>query len=340
MLAQERRRRRTLFMLAGFALLVWAGAPFVGIKRLDPSMLLEPLADSMDAEIFWRLRVPRCNLAFMAGAALSFCGMVFQAMFRNPLATPYTLGVSSGASLGAVLFLYTGISFSILGIPGVTIAAFFGAMTSIAVVLGLAGGSSRGDSNYMLLAGVALSLFFSSLILFFQYMSDFTNSIRIMRWLMGGLETVGMKPVYQLLPVFIIGLAAVFFFRRELNLLTVGEEFAASRGTSLKKVKFTLFIATSFTVSGVVSICGPIGFVGMIAPHICRLMIGPDHRFLAPASVLFGGAFLTLCDAISRILIPPAEVPVGVITALMGGPFFIWLLTHHRRSPGIFGGIR
>lgn len=333
---REGRRRSTLAILAAFAVLVWLAAPFVGIKGLDPRLIWQPISSSMDAEIFWRLRVPRTSLAFMAGAALSLCGMVFQALFRNPLATPYTLGVSSGASLGAVLYLYTGITFTVLGVSGVTLAAFAGAMLSIAVVLGLAGHQGYGEANTTLLAGVAVSLFFSSLILFFQYLSDFTNSIRIMRWLMGGLETVGMQPIWQLMPVFLLGLAVVFYFRRELNLLMVGEEFAASRGTQLKLVKYALFLATSLTVAGVVSLCGPIGFVGMIAPHICRLLIGPDHRYLAPATVCFGGAFLTLCDIISRMLIPPAEIPVGVITAIMGGPFFLWLLTQRRKT--VFGG--
>lgn len=338
MMVDDRHKRKLLTLFCVSAVLVWLGAPFVGIKNLDPRMLLQPIESSMDADIFWRLRVPRCSLAFLAGGALSFCGMVFQALFRNPLATPYTLGVSSGASLGAVLYLYAGFQLSLLGIPGVTLAAFLGAGVSISIVLGFTSG--RGDTNTMLLAGVAVSLFFSSLILFFQYLSDFTSSIRIMRWLMGGLETVGMKPVWQLLPVFCIGLLAVFYFRRELNLLTVGEEFAASRGAQLKLVKLCLFLSTSLTVSGVVSVCGPIGFVGMIVPHICRLLIGPDHRFLAPAAIFFGGTFLTLCDVVSRMLIPPAEIPVGVITALIGGPFFIWLLTQRRRALMVFGGSR
>ena len=178
----------------------------------------------------------------------------------------------------------------------------------------------------MLIAGVAINFFFSSLILFMQYLSDFANSFRIIRWLMGGFEIVGFRPVMTLVPFVVIGSALVFMLTHELNLLTLGEDIALSRGVDVKKIKMVIFFATSFMIGGIVSICGPIGFVGMMAPHICRLLIGAEHRLLTPASFFFGGAFLVLCDTLSRILIAPAEIPVGVITALLGGPFFLWLL--------------
>lgn len=280
----------------------------------------------MDAEILWRIRVPRVCLAFLAGASLAASGMVFQAMFRNPLATPFTLGVSSGASLGAALYVWFGLSFTVLGLSGISLSALAGAVLSIMLVYGLTQTSRGLSTGTMLLAGVAVSLFFSSLILFIQYMSDITNAFRIIRWLMGGLEVVGYDSVLSLLPFAALGLGIILFMTDELNLLTVGEDLAASRGVDVKKTKRLLFLATSLMVGGVVAVCGPISFIGMIVPHICRMIVGSEHRRLAPATLLFGGAFLTLCDALARMIIAPAEIPVGVITALLGGPFFLWLL--------------
>jgi iron complex transport system permease protein len=178
----------------------------------------------------------------------------------------------------------------------------------------------------MLLAGVAVSLFFSSVILFLQYLSDFTQSFRILHWLMGGLEAVGYESVLNMLPFVLAGSAALFLLTRELDLLMVGDDMAISRGVDAKRVKRIVFFVTSLMVGGVVAACGPIGFVGMMAPHICRLLIGCHHRYLMPATLLFGGSFLVICDTVARTLIAPAEIPVGVITSLLGGPFFVWLL--------------
>jgi iron complex transport system permease protein len=178
----------------------------------------------------------------------------------------------------------------------------------------------------MLLAGVAVSFFFSSLILFLQYLSDFTQSFRIVRWLMGGIEVAGYDAVIGILPFTLAGGAIVFLLTGELNLITTGEDIAASRGVEVGRVRTVLFFAVSLMVGGVVAVCGPIGFVGLMAPHISRLLVGANHRYLAPASLLFGGAFLTLCDTLARTVIAPAEIPVGVITAILGGPFFLWLL--------------
>ncbi|MFH1998705.1 MAG: iron ABC transporter permease, partial [Planctomycetota bacterium] len=178
----------------------------------------------------------------------------------------------------------------------------------------------------MLLAGVAISLFFSSLILFLQYISDFTHSFRILRWLMGGMKITGYETVLNLLPFVLVGLAIVLWLTHELNLMMTGDDMAVSRGVNVKRTRTLLFFATSLMVGSVVAVCGPIGFVGMMAPHICRLMVGSNHRILMPASFLFGGFFLVLCDTFARTLVAPAEIPVGVITALLGGPFFLWLL--------------
>ena len=184
----------------------------------------------------------------------------------------------------------------------------------------------------LLLAGVAVSFFFSSLILFLQYISDFSDTFRIIRWLMGGVEVSGYDSVLGLAPFVAVGCGMVFWLTNDLNLMTVGEDFAVSRGVAATRTKTLLFFCTSLTVGGVVSVCGPIGFVGMICPHICRLLVGHNHRHLAPATFLFGGVFLVLCDTVARSLVAPAEIPVGVITALLGGPFFLWLLVRGRQE--------
>jgi iron complex transport system permease protein len=178
----------------------------------------------------------------------------------------------------------------------------------------------------MLLAGVAINFFFSSIILFIQYMSDFTQSFQILRWLMGNLSMAGIETVFEILPFVVSGTLVILFLSQELNLLSTGELIAASRGVNIRRIRHLLFFVISMTVGGMVAACGPIGFVGMMVPHICRLLVGADHRFLTPTTLLFGGSFLTLCDTLARNLIAPAEIPVGVITALLGGPFFIWLL--------------
>ena len=198
---------------------------------------------------------------------------------------------------------------------------------SIGLVYGLTLARKGFSTATMLLAGVAVSFFFSSLILFLQYLSNFTQMFRIIRWLMGGLDQVGYGPVLNLLPFVVVGVRFDrTYLTYELNLLATGEDIAASRGVDVVRTRRLLFFATSLMVGAVVSVCGPIGFIGMMAPHICRLMIGADHRFLTPATLVFGGLFLALCDTLSRVLIAPAEIPVGIITALLGGPFFVWLL--------------
>lgn len=280
--------------------------------------------------ILSQLRIPRILFAFMAGAGLALCGMVFQAMFHNPLATPFTLGVASGASLGAALYVFCGISFSLLGIDGATFAAFMGSLIAISFVYSISRLRSGFSTETLLLTGVAISFFFSSLILFTQYMSNVTDSFRILRWLMGSLTIVGYHDVLQLLPFVSICIAVILWLNRELNLLMAGDDIALSRGVAVQKVRYLLFFITSLCVGAIVSLCGPIGFIGMMVPHICRLLIGCDHRWLTPVTLLFGGSFLIICDTIARLIIAPAEIPVGVITTLLGGPFFLWLLIKSR----------
>lgn len=333
------REKNKRVFLSGCALLtlgILVITPLIGIETISPTAVLDPVRGGSDFQLFWQLRFPRVLIAMLAGAGLAVSGMAYQALFRNPMATPFTLGVSSGASLGAALYVSAGLSFSLLGVSGISLAAFAGSILSILFVYGFTRVSRGFSTTTMLLAGIAASFFFSSVILFLQYVSDFTQSFLILRWLMGGLGVVGYRSVLDVLPFVLSGGAITVALTHELNLLVSGEEIAVSRGVNAVRVRKLIFFATSLMVGGIVAITGPIGFVGMMVPHICRLILGPDHRQLIPATLLLGGAFLAICDTLARTLIAPAEIPVGVITGLLGGPFFVWLLLRHREDRLVF----
>ncbi len=319
--------------LAGLLLFAFAAlllAPLLGETAVPPAAILGDPDTNPDAWIFRELRLPRTLLAFLAGSILALGGAAFQAMFRNPLATPFTLGVASGASLGHALALALGATGIFLGFPAATWGTFAGAFLAIGLVWCLSRARRAFASETMLLAGVAVTFFFSSLILLIQYLSDFTESYRIIRWLMGSLDVVGWDDPLRLAP-FAAGLVLLLLgLAPRLDLLLTGDDLATGRGLDVRRTKEILFLATSLAVGAVVAACGPIGFVGMMAPHIARLLVGPGHRRLVPAAALFGGGFLVISDALARVLIAPASLPVGVLTALLGGPFFLALLL--RRS--------
>lgn len=327
-LRQPGLRRTKLAALVVGACAILVCAPFIGPEFISLGAALTE--GSGEADIFWHLRLPRILSGFAAGAGLSLSGMAFQALFRNPLATPFTLGVSSGASLGVAVYIRLGLTAGLAGIAGTSIAAFTGAIAALSVVYGLTQLRRGFSSATLLLAGVAVSFSFSSLILFIQYISGYQHSFRIVRMLMGSLDVVGYSPFRNMGLFVAAGTLVLFGLTHELNLLSTGEELAASRGVHVKRLKQAVFITVSLMVGGVVAFCGPIGFVGMMVPHACRLVIGHDHRYLAPATLLVGGAFLVLCDTLARTVIAPAEIPVGVLTALLGGPFFLWLLLTKR----------
>jgi len=315
---------------AAIAALIILAAPFVGAIDVSwRSLFAED--HSIASRVLWEIRIPRIIVAALAGAALSVSGMAFQALFRNPLAAPYTLGVSGGAALGAALYVRLGWTFAFAGVGGLTWAALAGAAGAILLVYGAACLRGGFDVATLLLAGVAISLSATSLILFIQYTADMYDTFRLVHWMMGGFGLVGYGDAGRLLLPCIGGTAAVLALAPELNQLLTGDEVAASRGVRVAAVQRTLFAAVSIMTGCVVAVVGPIGFVGLMAPHICRLLTGPDHRVLGPASVLFGAGFLVLCDTIARTIIAPAEIPAGVLTALLGGPFFLWLLLTRRK---------
>jgi len=322
-------RRGRLALLAGSWLTVAVVTPFVGEVSIDWRALLTP--DATDFVIFWHIRLPRVLLALAAGGALAASGLAFQTLFRNPLAEPYTLGVASGAALGAVTAIELGAGAGVLGLSIVGGASFVGAAGVALLILGLAA-RARFNTATLLLAGIAMSLTCSALILFMQYRADFTESFRMVRWMMGGLAVVGFREVLWLSPWVLVGVAVLLSLRWDLNLLLTGEEVAASRGVDLSRVRWMVLAAASAMVGALVPVVGPIGFVGLIVPHVLRRWLGHDHLILVPACVLGGGAFLALCDLIGRLVISPSELPVGVVTALLGGPFFLWLLLSQRRG--------
>lgn len=318
--------RTRLLLLAAFSVACVLVAPFVGMAFISPVDVLQAKHEHLDARIFWDIRLPRVVAGFLCGAALSLGGTAFQALFRNPLAAPFTLGVSSGAGLGAALFVRLGLAFSVAGIPGIALAAFGGAALAMGLVYGLTRLKGDFSTATLLLGGVAVSFSLSSLTLFIQYSANLYDSFRLIRWMMGGLGAIGFDSVRNMTPFALVGAGVLLWMPHELNILNTGRDLALSRGVNVDRTQKLIFLSVSLMVGGVVAMCGPIGFVGIMAPHICRLLLGNDHRVLTPASALFGGAFLVLCDTAARTLIAPAEIPVGVLTAILGGPFFLWLL--------------
>ena len=315
---------------AGAALLL---APTVGStpislwRAFDRSI---PWADNVDAQIFFVARLPRVLAAGLVGGALAASGVVLQALLRNPLATPFTLGVSAGAALGAMLAIAAGLDLGALGVSSVPLASFAGSMVATALVYGLARSQSRGlSTNVLLLAGVTLNSFFSALILFVQYLADFTQTFRTVRWLMGDLDVGGYAPLVAALPLVVAALVAFAVLARSLNLLSLGSDAAAARGVDVVRAERLAFLSASLATGAAVSLAGPIGFIGIVVPHIVRLLVGSDHRLVLPASLFGGAAFLIVCDLVARTALAPLELPVGVVTAMIGGPFFLWQLVRH-----------
>jgi iron complex transport system permease protein len=282
--------------------------------------------ETTDGIIFFQLRLPRIILAVLTGASLSLAGVIFQALLRNPLATPYTLGVSAGGALGAVIIIKTGLDFSLFGFSTMQTAAFMGSILTILFVYYLSRKKGRISIYTMVLAGVTISYFFGAIILMLHFLADFTETRQMIRWMMGGLDVVDPVILLPGLPVLLVSFGILFYLARMLNIISTSEETARSKGVSVNKVQKIAFLFASLITGLVVAVSGPIGFVGLIVPHLLRLLIGVDHRYLIPASIFFGGAFLALCDTLARTIIAPIDIPVGIITAILGGPFFLWML--------------
>lgn len=310
-------------------------APVVGSTHISLARVFDrtiPFRDNLDAQIFFIARLPRVVAAALVGASLAGAGVVFQALLRNPLATPDTLGVSSGAALGAMLAITFHFDFTFAGLPAVPLAGFVGSVCALAVVYALAAGRRRGlSTTVLLLAGVTMTGFFSALILFAQYLADFTDTFRTVRWLMGTLDIGGYAPIVAVLPMLAVAFALFAAIPRSLDLLTLGGDAAAARGVNVPRTERVALVSASLATGVAVSISGPIAFIGLVVPHLVRLIVGSDHRLVLPASALFGAAFLIACDLVARTVLAPVELPAGIVTALIGGPFFLWLLLRSLR---------
>jgi len=324
---------RLATIVAGYGALALATcllAPLVGSTHISLARAFDrsiPFADNVDAQIFFVARMPRVLTGALVGAALAAAGVVMQALLRNPLATPFTLGVSTGAALGAILVITFSATVSVGVFSPVPLASLGGALVASAIVYALATRPGRAMSTMvLLLAGVTLNAFFSALILFVQFLADFTQTYRTVRWLMGDLDVGTFGPIVASLPLVLPAFAMFAVLPRSLNLLSVGADSASTRGVDVGRTQRLAFLSASLATGAAVSLAGPIGFVGIVVPHLVRLMVGVDHRVVLPASALFGAAFLVGCDLVARTVLAPVEVPVGVVTAMLGGPFFLWLL--------------
>ncbi len=323
-------------LAAVFALLclvsISAGAGEIRFMNLlahlfSMSLGTETTLDPAEETILFSIRLPRILLAASVGASLSLSGVVFQAILRNPLADPYILGISGGDALGAVIGILIGAGFVPLGIPGL---AFLGALVAILLIFGVSESKSGHSGNTLLLTGVIINAFFSALIMFAVSLSSSDRLHSVLFWLMGDLSMAEGNEATLVGMAMLLGFLILFSLARPLNLLILGEETAMQLGVDAKRAKKILLATASLITAAAVSVSGTIGFIGLVIPHLLRLLLGADHRLLLPASALFGASFLVLADTIARTLMAPVELPVGVVTALCGAPYFLYLL--HRRA--------
>ncbi len=283
------------------------------------------------ATILFDIRLPRVVFAAVTGASLAAAGTAYQGLFRNPLADPYLVGVASGAGLGATLALSFNLPSTFLGLSAIPIGAFIGALVTVGLVMASAQVGRSMPISTMLLAGVAVGAFASAVTTFLMLRTP-EGLRRAFNWLLGGASSAGWEPVWVVLPYVALGLLVLLLHARALNVLQLDEEQARQLGLNVERVKLTLVIAATMMTAAVVAFGGLIGFVGLIVPHILRLLSGPDYRRLLPLSVLGGAAFLIAADLVARTVLAPQEVPVGVVTAMAGAPFFILLLRRLKRS--------
>lgn len=326
---------RNLIGYAVFALLVIVLAPLLGSETLDLKTVLTDLASDQswhtDTSIFIYQRLPRVVFAFLVGSALALTGAVFQVVLRNPLATPYTLGVTGGGTVGA----YIAISIPALTVQlgpfsTVQLFALVGAALTLTLIFLLARRPEGIAVFTLLLTGVSIGIFCSAIVLLLSYFASPNLLVAMNRWTMGGVDIIGYSQLAALLPLLLPGLGLLFLQTRQLNHIALGDEMALGHGVDVAALQRCVFIGGGLTTAAVVSLAGPIAFVGLIIPHIVRRLSGYDHRIVLPASFLAGGAFLVLCDCIARTVIAPTEMPVGIITAVTGAPFFIHLLIRRK----------
>lgn len=281
----------------------------------------------IDSSIFWQLRLPRVILSVLVGGALAVCGATYQSVFRNPLTDPYVLGISSGASLGAAIAIIMGLQSMMWGVGGAALAA---GLLTVVLIYKISSIGNRMHTTTLLLTGTCFTFLCSAIISFLMVLHQ-NKMESIIFWTMGGFSGASWTEVWMLLPIVLVGSTIVTIYGKELNLLLAGSETAQSLGVEVEKVKRILLGVTTLMVAFAVSTSGVIGFVGLIVPHAVRLVTGPDNRRVIPYSVVCGGLLMLVCDTIARTLMPPAELPVGAITALIGAPMFVYLLYKNKK---------
>jgi iron complex transport system permease protein len=300
----------------------------IGRQHIDFSSLL---SDPFSRTLFFRLRLPRVLMGLTIGASLSLSGASLQALFRNPLADPYTLGISGGGALGASLAIALGWSARVAGIPLVFITAFLGAMLAAFFVRTIARSGAVVLPGALLLSGVVVNLVAAAAVLTIQYVADPNSALQILRWMIGSLDVIGVAPVGRMLILLVPAWIALLAFSRQLHLMAIDEDTAATLGVNVRRCETVVHTLCSLIVGVTVAMGGAIGFVGLIVPHAVRMMFGEDLRIVLPGSLLLGAAFLVLADALARTALPSSELPVGAITGLLGGPAFLWLLRRRQQ---------
>ncbi len=319
--------RASLFLVAIMGIVAFV-ALFVGYETIG----ISELRTSESARtIFFQIRLPRVLLGILVGASLGAVGAALQALFRNPLAEPFTLGVSGGGALGATLGIALGLGAKVGGVPLVFVTAFLGAGAAVFVVYRLALTGTIVLPGALLLAGVVLNLIAGAGVIVIQYLTDYTRALQILRWMIGSLDVVGYGLIWRMLFFLVPGLLLLLAMTRDLHLLAVDEETAASLGVDVRRVERMVYVASSLVVGVTVAIAGPIGFVGLVVPHAVRRMFGEDVRLVLPMSLLLGAAFLVAADTVARTALGASELPVGAVTGILGGPMFLLLLSKQKR---------
>ena len=332
---------RSVNVLLGCALALGLLASLmVGAADISPAQLAATLRElvispvhewSVESVIIWRLRLPRALLAAAVGAALATAGAMMQGLLQNSLADSFVLGVSSGASLGAALAMFLGLRFTVLGLGAVTPMAFGGAVLSMLAVVSIARQAAGKSTLGLLLAGIAMSSILSAAVSFLVLMSR-ERINPLVFWLMGGLANRGWNHFLMMLPYLVVGVSIALVYHRYLTAISVGDATAHHLGVDVDRVRLLLLAVAALLTAAAVAVSGVIGFVGLMTPHFARMLVGHHFRRLIPTAALCGAVFLTFADLLARFAMRPQELPVGIITALCGGPFFLWLMSRKRQE--------
>ncbi|WP_025114802.1 FecCD family ABC transporter permease [Lysinibacillus fusiformis] len=313
---------------------IWCGVA-IGSVHIPIEVLWNQSVDETAANIFWKIRLPRVLLAGLVGASLAIAGAAFQGLLKNPLADPYTLGISSGASVGAVMTIFFDISIPVVGLYALPTFSMIGAIITMVVVMSFAKIVDRSlKMETLILTGVIFSSFLGSLISLMIALSG-EELRQVIGWLLGSVSMRGWPYVQMIIPFVIVGSLMLWTQRRELNVLLYGEERAKHLGVNVKRSKYLILVGGSMLTGAAVAVSGTIGFVGLVVPHMTRMIWGSDHRHLLPLSFLNGATLLIICDLVARTIILPRELPIGVITAFIGAPVFSYIFYKQRRGKGV-----